>query len=58
LENRKINIAVVAEARQYVIQKGILQEVVLAHILPLVLEQRLPIVEEKINHIINQTYGL
>ncbi|MCH8555821.1 MAG: hypothetical protein LAT76_11725 [Schleiferiaceae bacterium] len=58
MENRTINIAVVAKARQYVIQKGILQEVVLAHILPLLLEQRLPIVAEKINQIINQPYGL
>lgn len=34
-------------------QQGILTEVMMAHIHPLMLEERLPLVEEKILHILN-----
>lgn len=36
------------------VQKGILQEVLMAHIHPLMLEERMSIVEEKINQILKQ----
>jgi hypothetical protein len=35
-----------------IIQQGILSEVLMAHIHPLMLEERLPLVEEKINQIL------
>jgi hypothetical protein len=38
--------------------KGLMQEVILAHIHPLMLDERLPIVEEKINQILNKNYGI
>ena len=44
----------VKEQLQNIIQKGLLQEVLTAHIHPLMLEERMPIVEEKIMTIINQ----
>lgn len=43
---------------QKIISKGMMQEVLIAHIHPLMLEERLPIVEEKINQILHQSYGL
>lgn len=39
---------------QDIIRKGILQEVLMAHIHPIMLEERMPIVEEKITQILNQ----
>lgn len=44
----------VKEQLQNIIQKGLLQEVLTAHIHPLMFEERMPIVEEKIMTIINQ----
>jgi len=38
--------------KNIVLNKGLLSEVLLAHIHPLMLEERLPVVEEKINLII------
>jgi len=40
------------EQFQTIVNKGLLSEVLLAHIHPLMLEERLPVVEEKINLII------
>ena len=37
-----------------IIDKGILHEVLVSHIHPLMIEERLPLVEEKINQILNQ----
>jgi hypothetical protein len=48
----------IKEQLQKIISKGMIQEVLMAHIHPLMLEERLPIVEEKINQILNQSYGL
>jgi hypothetical protein len=44
----------IKEQLQTLIQKGLLQEVLTAHIHPLIQEERMPIVEEKINQILNQ----
>ncbi len=43
---------------QSIVDKGLLQEVLLAHIHPIMIEERMPIVEEKITQILNQAYGL
>jgi predicted nucleotidyltransferase len=48
----------IKEQLQKIISKGMMQEVLIAHIHPLMLEERLPIVEEKIKQILNQFYGL
>ena len=42
----------IKEQLQKIIAKGMMQEVLVAHIHPLMLEERLPIVEEKIAHIL------
>jgi hypothetical protein len=44
----------IKEQLQNLIQKELLQEVLIAHIHPLMQEERIPIVEEKINQILNQ----
>lgn len=44
----------IKEQLNTIIQKGMLQEVLMAHIHPLMLEERLPIVEEKITQIIQK----
>jgi predicted nucleotidyltransferase len=44
----------IKEQLQGIIRKGILQEVLIAHIHPIMLEERMPIVEEKIAQILNQ----
>jgi predicted nucleotidyltransferase len=46
----------VKEQLQIIINKGIMTEVLMAHIHPIMLEERLPIVEEKINQIVNNVY--
>lgn len=46
----------IKEQLQKIIGKGMMQEILIAHIHPLMLEERLPIVEEKINQILNQSY--
>lgn len=43
---------------QNITNKGLLQEVLMAHIHPLMLDERLPIVEEKITQILNKNYGI
>ena len=43
----------IKEQLQIIRNKGLMQEVLLAHIHPLMLEERLPIVEEKITQILN-----
>lgn len=43
---------------QKITNKGLLREVLMAHIHPLMLAERLPIVEEKINQILHQAYGI
>ncbi len=48
----------IKEQFQNIIHKGMLQEVLVAHIHPLMLAQRLPIVEDKITQIINYNYSL
>lgn len=48
----------IKEQLQKNISKGMMQEVLIAHIHPLMLEERLPIVEEKIKQILNQSHGL
>jgi predicted nucleotidyltransferase len=48
----------IKEQLQKIISKGMMQEVLIAHIHPLMLEERLPIVEEKIKQILNQSHGL
>ena len=48
----------IKEQLQNIINKGLLQEVLMAHIHPLMVEERLPIVEEKIIQIINHNYGI
>lgn len=48
----------IKEQLQKIISKGMMQEVLIAHIHPLMLAERLPIVEEKIKQILNQSYGL
>ncbi len=44
----------IKEQLQGIILQGILQEVLMAHIHPIMLEERIPIVEEKIAQILNQ----
>lgn len=44
----------IKEQLQTIIKKGLMQEVLMAHIHPIMLEERLPIVEEKITQILNQ----
>jgi hypothetical protein len=39
---------------QNITNKGLMQEVLIAHIHPIMLAERLPIVEEKIKQIMNQ----
>jgi predicted nucleotidyltransferase len=46
--------AFINEQLQGIIRKGILQEVLMAHIHPIMLKERMPIVEEKIAQILNQ----
>jgi predicted nucleotidyltransferase len=48
----------IKEQLQNLINKGLMQEVLMAHIHPLMIEERLPIVEEKIMQIINYNYGI
>ncbi|SMO39736.1 hypothetical protein SAMN06265379_101518 [Saccharicrinis carchari] len=43
---------------QNISSKDLMQEVLMAHIHPLMLEERMPIVEEKITQILNHNYGL
>lgn len=43
----------IKEQLQKIIEKGLLQEILVAHIHPIMLAERLPIVEEKISQIIN-----
>ena len=43
---------------QNISNKDMMQEVLMAHIHPLMLEERLPIVEEKITQIFNKNYGI
>jgi hypothetical protein len=50
-DDRRIAVFI-KEQIQLIIQKGLLQEVLLSHIHPLMLEERMPIVEEKITQII------
>lgn len=56
-EDTRITAFIKAEL-QSIVDKGLLQEVLLAHIHPIMIEERMPIVEEKITQILNQTYGL
>jgi hypothetical protein len=48
----------IKEFLQTIIHKAIMQDVLIAHIHPLMREERLPIVEEKINQILNHSYGI
>jgi predicted nucleotidyltransferase len=48
----------IKEQLQTINGKGMMQEVLIAHIHPLMLEERLPIVEEKITQILKHSYGL
>lgn len=48
----------IKEQLQKIMSKGMMQEVLIAHIHPLMLEERLPIVVEKINQILNPSNGL
>jgi predicted nucleotidyltransferase len=48
----------IKEQLQTINSKGMMQEVLIAHIHPLMLEERLPIVEEKITQILKHSYGL
>jgi hypothetical protein len=43
---------------QKIISKGMMKEVLIAHIHPLMIEERLPIVEDKITQILHQSYDL
>lgn len=45
------------EQFQFISNKGLLQEVLMAHIHPLMSEERLPLVNEKITEILKQNYG-
>lgn len=59
IANDDTRIAVfIKEQLQIIINKGLMQEVLMAHIHPLMLEERLPIVERKITKILNQNYGI
>lgn len=44
----------IKEQLQNIINKGLMQEVLMAHIHPIMLEERMPIVDEKIAQILNQ----
>jgi hypothetical protein len=48
----------IKEQLQTINSKGMMQEVLIAHIHPLMLEERLPFVEEKITQILKHSYGL
>lgn len=48
----------IKEQLQNLINKGLMQEVLMAHIHPLMIEERLPIVEDKITQILNKNYGI
>ena len=48
----------IKEQLQIITNKGMMQEVLMAHIHPLMLDERLPIVEEKITQILNKNYGI
>lgn len=48
----------IQEQLQNIFHKGMMQEVLVAHIHPLMLAERLPMVEEKIAQIINHNYDL
>ena len=48
----------IQEQLQNIRNNGMLQEVLVAHIHPLMIEERLPIVEEKMAQIINHNYGI
>lgn len=48
----------IKEQLQNITNKGLMQEVLMAHIHPLMLEERMPIVEEKITQILNTNYGI
>lgn len=48
----------IKEQLQIITNKGIMQEVLMAHIHPLMLDERLSIVEEKITQILNKNYGI
>ncbi|HZH86375.1 MAG TPA: hypothetical protein VFD77_03595 [Brumimicrobium sp.] len=59
IENDDTRIAnFIKEQLQNIVNKGLLQEVLMAHIHPLMLDERLPIVEEKITQILNKNYGI
>lgn len=59
IENDDTRIAnFIKEQLQNIVNNGLLQEVLMAHIHPLMLEERLPIVEEKITQILNNNYGI
>lgn len=59
IENDDTRIAnFIKEQLQKIVNKGLLQEVLMAHIHPLMLDERLPIVEEKITQILNNNYGI
>ncbi|MCC5932694.1 MAG: hypothetical protein JJU35_00525 [Balneolales bacterium] len=49
--------AFIREQLQHIASKGMMQEVLIAHIHPLMLAERLPVLEEKINQILHQSYG-
>ena len=46
----------IKEQLQSLITKGLMQEVLMAHIHPLIIKERLPIVEDKIIQILNKNY--
>lgn len=48
----------IKEQLQNIINMGLMQEILMSHIHPLMLEERLPIVEEKITQIINYNHGI
>lgn len=48
----------IKEQLQNIIHKGMMQEVLVAHIHPLMLAERLPMAEDKITQIINHNYAL
>lgn len=59
IENDDTRIAnFIKEQLQNISNKGLLQEVLMAHIHPLMLDERLPIVEEKTTQILNKNYGI
>lgn len=59
IENDDTRIAnFIKEQLQNISNKGLLQEVLMSHIHPLMLDERLPIVEEKITQILNKNYGI